>query len=132
MIVWLSCLHMYLSVNKDRHTYTHTHTHTHRVRYDETGADEQRSLLTGTEKCASVIDSEVDAQTGNGALRSIRIRCVPGVKGKWQLPQNLKDYITDTLHQRFPTMGVRDMTIVVDHKNEVLRTPHPIANGLLH
>ncbi len=67
MIVWLSCLRMHLSVDRDWHT--HTHTHTQSSIFDEKGADEQRSLLTGVEKCASGVDSEAAARMGNGASR---------------------------------------------------------------
>ncbi len=79
MIVWLSCLYMYLSVSRDRHTHTHTHTHTQSSIFDKKGADEQRSLLTGAEKCASGVDSAVPAQTGNGALWCVCLWCVRGV-----------------------------------------------------
>ncbi len=41
---------MYLSVNGDRHA--HTEREGFEI-FDEKGADEQRSLLTGAEKCTS-------------------------------------------------------------------------------
>ncbi len=68
--------------------HTHTHTHTHRAReressiFDEKGADEQRSLLIGVEKCASGVNSEVPAQTGNDASRRFCPWCVSGVRVK--------------------------------------------------
>ncbi len=76
MIVWLSCLYMYLPVNRDLHI--HTHKEKESSIFEEKGADEQRSLLTGAEKCASGVDSEVAARMGNGALRRSRLRRVPG------------------------------------------------------
>ncbi len=81
MIVWLSCLHMHCQS-------TETDTHTHREResesessmglFDEKGTDKQGSLLTGAEKCASGVDSEVAARTGNDVSRRVCLRCVPG------------------------------------------------------
>ncbi len=49
--------------------------------FDEKGADEQRSLLTGTEKCASGVNSEVPARIGNDASRRFRPRCLPAASG---------------------------------------------------
>ncbi len=63
MKVWFSCLHMYLSLNR----HTHTHTHTQSSIFDEEGADEQRSLLTDVEKCASGVNTDVAARTENNA-----------------------------------------------------------------
>ncbi len=71
MIVWLSCLRMHLSVNRDQHTHAHTQSSI----FDEKGVDEQRSLLTGAEKCASGVDSEV---AGKGASRRF-VACLPPV-----------------------------------------------------
>ncbi len=65
-MVWLSRLHMYLSVNRDQHTYTHTHSSI----FYEKGADEQR-------KCASGVDSEVAAWTGKGAAQCFAVRPPP-------------------------------------------------------
>ncbi len=48
--------------------------------FDEKGADEQSSLLTSAEKCASGVDSEVAARTGNGASRRLCLMCVPGLR----------------------------------------------------
>ena len=45
-----------------------------------------------------------------------------GSRGKRELPQNLKNYLVDSLKQKFPGMQKKDLKEVTDKINEYLRT----------
>ncbi len=62
---------------------------------------------------------------------TISLTCEWGIEGEVSSPPKSEDYIPDTPHQRFTTMGLQVMKMVVNRMNEVLQTSHHFAKGLL-
>ncbi|XP_067469061.1 uncharacterized protein [Thunnus thynnus] len=55
-----------------------------------------------------------------------------GSRGKWELPGNLKEFLVNTMRQKFSPMSGRDEKMLINRINEVLRTPRQFALGLIH
>lgn len=54
-----------------------------------------------------------------------------GSRGKWELPGNLKEFLVNTLRQKFSDMAARDEMMLVDRISEVLRQPHQFPMRLI-
>ncbi len=114
--------YMYLSVNRDPHTHTHKSSI-----FDEKGADEQRSLLTGTEKCTSGVNSEVAARTGNNASWHFRPRCVPGIS---RPPKKVAHNLFNQLPKLYPLYWDNNFASMENSVKDILRQSNTISSLL--